>query len=374
METLTGKSASKGHVIAAAALITDGDSLLSFNPERLKRIAVRAGGHDEPFEDEEHVILVSRTYPAALLRSEMPGVVVVGLAIAEPYTADPNAPHIPIVTSLGEELMHSMSEDDLLILDANTGRLYVQPDAMTVAAYQETQRTKDHFDLGQFEPAALTSEDGRLISLSARVSNFLDIYTALDSGVDGLFITSDNELLPIGPKGAPVDDQVKALARLSSTIGRVPLYLQIPLEQIAFAALSQAACECSLHVVIDQPEIVNNLITQLKFVEAGLAANNMKFGPLYFDALLSTTSPDGLSLESLNGFAGVVISDDLNAGSTESLVMIGAIAHHANKPAVLSLPKEHWYAPLEQAMMLGLTGFVAFPENLVEIKQAIRSL
>jgi len=371
VEILYGKSADKGHVMATATKLSDGSGLLSLHPERLRRAAQRANLDEETFEDDSHVVLVSRKYPEALLKETIPGLVVVGLALAEPHDCEAVS-KIPIVGGLGEEILHSVNEDDLLIVDSSGGKVIVDPDAVTIAAYQEDAHSKRQVDIGTYESAALTTDDGRLISLSARVNNYLDIYMALESGVDGLFVTTGNELLPSGPKGASVDDQVKALADLSSTIGRVPLFLQIPLEQIAFAALAQAACKCSLHVVIDQVEIVDNLITQLKFVQAGLSANNIKHGPVQFDALLSTSETGGIMIGSLTGFSGVVVSDDLISGTTENLVMIGAMAQHANKPVVLSLPKDHWHAPLEQALMLGFTGFVAYPDTLAEVKQAIR--
>jgi hypothetical protein len=371
VEILYGKCVAGGHIIGTATKLSDGSGLLSLHPERLKAAAHRAGLDDEEYLEDTHVIIVARRYPEVLLKEIIPGLVIVGVALAESYSEVASS-KIPIVSGLGEELMHSVSEDELLILDASGGKLIVDPDAVTIAAYQESERSKRQVDIGSYESAALTTDDGRLISLSARVNNYLDIYTALESGVDGLFVTTGNELLPSGPKGASVDDQVKALANLIATIGRVPLFLQIPLEQIAFAALAQAACKCSLHVVIDQVEIVDNLITQLKFVQAGLAANHIKHGPVQFDALLSTSETGGIMIGSLTGFSGVVVSDDLISGTTENLVMIGAMAQHANKPVVLSLPRDHWHAPLEQALMLGFTGFVAFPDTLADVKQAIR--
>jgi len=372
VEILYGKSAAKGHIIATATKLSDGNGLLSLHPERLKRVALRANLDEDAYEEDTHVVLVSRRYPEALLKENIPGLVIVGIALAESCPSNVSG-SIPIVHELGEELLHSVNEDDLVIVDAGAGKILVDPDAMAISSYQEDERNKKQVDIGSYESAALMTDDGRLISLSARVNNYLDIYMALDSGVDGLFVTTGNELLPSGPKGASVDDQVKALADLSSTIGRVPLFLQIPLEQIAFAALAQAACQCSLHVVIDQVEIVDNLITQLKFVQAGLSANHIKHGPVHFDALLTTSETGGIIIGSLTGFGGVVVSDDLISGTTENLVMIGAMAQHANKPVVLSLPRDHWHAPLEQALMLGFTGFVAFPDTLAEVKQAIRS-
>jgi phosphotransferase system enzyme I (PtsI) len=114
---------------------------------------------------------------------------------------------IPAVVGL-VDILNQVENDDYLIVDGNTGVVYINPDQKTVEIYQQKreayQRQRHELDKLKDLPA-VTKEGARTVTLGANIGKPEDIMGAVQNGAQGIglfrteFLYMDREDLPDEP-------------------------------------------------------------------------------------------------------------------------------------------------------------------------------
>lgn len=156
---------------------------------------------------------------------------------------------IPAVVGLGTEALHLASTDQL-ILDGSSGEVWVNPDAATVAAFedrrqaqlQEQAETLRH----AHEPAITT--DGHQVEIAANIGSLADAKYAIEMGAEGVGLLR-TEFLFLERSTLPgEEEQYQVLRAVADVFQQRPLvvrtldaggdkqipYLDMPVEQNPF--------------------------------------------------------------------------------------------------------------------------------------------
>ncbi|ANF97640.1 phosphoenolpyruvate--protein phosphotransferase [Paenibacillus bovis] len=111
---------------------------------------------------------------------------------------------IPLVSGLENELESLIQTGEMVVVDGDQGRVYVEPDAQTVESYQrlrteQQQRKRQLALLTSVEPV---TADGVKMRLSANISSIKELDIALNHGAEGVglfrteFMYMDRKSLP----------------------------------------------------------------------------------------------------------------------------------------------------------------------------------
>ena len=85
-------------------------------------------------------------------------------------------------------ILGKVKKDDIVIMDAQEGRIIIQPDELTMEQYRslvEVQR-REQEELSKLKALPAVSKDGRLVQLCANVGGIKDIKKAIEYGIDGV--------------------------------------------------------------------------------------------------------------------------------------------------------------------------------------------
>ncbi len=85
-------------------------------------------------------------------------------------------------------ILGKVKKDDIVIMDAQEGRIIIQPDEATMEQYGrlvEAQR-REQEELSKLKALPAISKDGRLVQLCANVGGIKDIKKAIEYGIDGV--------------------------------------------------------------------------------------------------------------------------------------------------------------------------------------------
>ena len=85
-------------------------------------------------------------------------------------------------------ILGKVKKDDIVIMDAQEGRIIIQPDELTMEQYRslvEVQR-REQEELSKLKDLPAVSKDGRLVQLCANVGGIKDIKKAIEYGIDGV--------------------------------------------------------------------------------------------------------------------------------------------------------------------------------------------
>ncbi len=103
-----------------------------------------------------------------------------------------------------EGILSKVKQDDIVIMDAQEGRILIEPDGAVLEQYRmsiEEQRRK-HEELSKLKSLPAISRDGRKVQLCANVGGLKDIKKAIEYGIDGVglfrseFLYMDNTHFP----------------------------------------------------------------------------------------------------------------------------------------------------------------------------------
>ena len=94
---------------------------------------------------------------------------------------------IPFVYGI-ENISKVIKTDDNVIVDGNTGTIYVNPDEVTLNRFHEQIRDleKENTELAQFTEKKAATKDGFEITLNANIGNVEESYVAFEKGADGI--------------------------------------------------------------------------------------------------------------------------------------------------------------------------------------------
>ena len=375
MEVLHGIPAHPGVAIAAAARLHDDFGTQSLSPERLRRLGerLRSFGLENP--EPEQIVLVADRIPPAFWLAPLPGVQIVGLA-AQSDTALSPPPDLPVVLGLGEILLRSVEEDDIVIIDGDRGRVYVAPDASTVARYQAPLTLSRRFFLEGAHLPARTASDNRVITILCAAWSLAQAEEAMAQGADGLVIPSGNDFLGTDTLPQTAGEQAQVLGDLARIIGGQPLYLDIPHDNLALTALVRGASRLPLHLVLRDPAERPELQERLDEIEASLEEDDTLFGRVQFEMGVSIESRDAEDdlPETLDGFAGTFLTGSLRGASWERLLLAAGQARRAGKPATVRVGGDWWPQVLGDALGMGFGQLIVPAAAVADIKDAVREL
>ena len=236
--TLRGRGHGERSVVAMAALLGESDGRLTLSAD-LIALAARTARYSS---DPQEIILVAQSGPAALFLPLPPGLRLAGL-ISEQEMPEGLTLATPTVSGVAEA-RERIAEGVLLLLDAQRGRVLVEPDAEAVAAAQAGVH-RARFRVGAAHVPART-QGGRQVAVWAIAKERADIDTALFDGADGLFIPAGSDLsLPLAS-----DDPLPALLELAEAFGGGDIALALSGEALAPVALTRAAAFSLLRVAL----------------------------------------------------------------------------------------------------------------------------
>lgn len=370
MEIFQGQPARPGVAIAAAARLSSEYGVPTLDPQRLRKLGERLRRFGMEAAESDQIILIADRVPPGFLGVPIPGLDVVGVA-----TQGPPDPHgafsVPTVCSLGDSLLDLISEDDIVIIDADRGRVYVEPDAVVLARYQSPVRRSRRFFLGGASLPARTASDNRVVAVTARARALSDVSRAMEAGADGVLIPADNDFLGGESLFQTSDGQQEALGKVMGVLGGQPLLLHVPPDRLALSALARAAADGALHLILDDPARRAEMAERLEQIEGMLDDQDILYGTLQIEAGVAT--PDAAAPESLDAYAGVCVTLPLDRARMDQLLPLAGLAQRAHKPLTLALPEgDDGPAFLADALALGAARLVTSIESVGAVKDAVR--
>lgn len=371
MEVLYGTTGHPGVAIAVAARLHDDFGVPSLSPERLRRLGerLRSFGIENP--EPEQIILIADSVPPGYWLTPLPGIQIIGLA-AQTSTPLSPAPDLPVVVGIGEALLRAVQENDIVIVDGDRGRVYVAPDAATVARYQAPLTSSRRFFLEGDHLPARTASDNRIIAVLCAAPTLALVEVAMTHGADGLVIPEANDFLGGLHQPQTAGEQVQTLGDLANIIGGQPLYLDIPPERLALAALARGAARLPLHLVLRDPAERVELQERLEEIEAVLEEEDALFGRMQVAAGIAAAGDD--LPETLAGYSGSFVTGTLLDASWERLLLASGQARAANKPITVALNGDWWPQVLGDALGMGFGQLIVPVHAVADVKDAIREL
>ena len=372
MEILHGVAARTGVAIASAARLHDEFGTLSLSPERLRRLGERLRSFGAENPEPEQIILVADRIPPGFWLAPLPGIQIVGMASRDAAPLKPQ-PEVPVVLGLSEEDLRTIEEEDILIVDGDRGRVYVAPDAATVARYQAPFLSTRRFFLEGSHLPARTASDNRPVSVICSARTLFEVELAMASGADGLLVNADNDFLGGETLAQTAGEQAQMLGDLARIIGGQPLYLDIPPERLALTALARGAASLPVHLVLHDLGEQLELQERIEEIEAVLEEEDALFGRLQLLAGIAATEEEDLP-DTLDGFAGMFVTESIRTASWERLLVASGQARHVGKPITISLNGDWWPQVLGDAVGMGFGQIIVPTAAVADVKDAIREL
>jgi len=372
-EILHGIAARPGVAIAVAARLHDDFGTQSLAPDRLRRLGERMRSYGVENPEPEQIIVVADRIPPAFWLAPLPGVQVVGLAASSPSPLSP-PPDLPVVLGLDEAGLGLIEEDDILIVDGDRGRVYVAPDAATVARYQSPFLSTRRFFLEGSHLPARTASDNRLVTVLCSARTLAEAEDAMASGADGLVVPTDNDFLGAEALAQTAGEQAQMLGDLARIIGGQPLYLDIPPERLALTALARGAARLPLHLVLREWAEQPDLQERIEEIESALEGDDALFGRLHLQAGVCAAGAEDDLPEALDGFAGVFVTESILDASWERLLLASGQARRAGKPITVALNGDWWPQVLGDAVGMGFGRLIVPAAAVADVKDAVREL
>jgi hypothetical protein len=363
MTLYSGLSVRPGIALAAAGRLHVEYGVASFAPERLRRIAVRlrAFGVDSP--EPEQVILIADSLPPGFTAATA-GLEIVGLALGS--EANFSSPlDCPTVIGLGPEFFESVVEDEIIVVDGSRGRVYVAPDAVTLARLQAPAVRSQRIFIDPSHLAARTASEGHPVAVFVPVQSQGDIEHAMEVGADGVCLFPSEDF-PDTTSG-----QTKSLETMLETLGGLPLLLCIPLEQLALSAVARASALGILHLVVSDKVERDEITARLAEIEALLEEDDLPYGTPQFEFCPPITGEADLP-DDLDDFTGISVVGIDHDTSMELLLPIAALSQRTRRSLLLSLGSD-WPDELPHALTLGAARLLVPLPSVPDVKDAIRA-
>lgn len=380
MEVLQGIAAHPGVAIAVAACLHEEYGSVSLAPERLRRLGERLRSFGVENPEPEQIVLIADRIPPGFWLAPLPGIQIVGLAASAETPLSP-APGLPVVLGLGESLLHEVEENDIIIIDGDRGRVYVSPDAGTVARYQSPLTLSRRFFLEDAHLPARTASDNRIITVLCAAWTQAQAEDAMAHGADGLVIPAGNSFLGSETLPQTAGEQVQVLGDLARIIGGQPLFLDLPHDNLALTALVRGAAGLPLHLVLRDWAELAELRGRLDSIEEMLEEDDALFGRVQLEAGVPIEDTGAGEMEAgddlpetLNGFAGTFLTGSLLGASWERLLLAAGQARHAGKPATVRLGGDWWPQVLGDTLGMGFSRLIVPSVAVADIKDAVREL
>jgi len=187
MKTLEGIAKQPGIAIAVAAIVDATNGINSVSTVLLQSgiSALRSGS--SPSDYAEAVIACDSLAVGAL--TKIPGINTVGIAAESDTDAPDLAIEVACVIGVAD-LLTSISEGDILIVDGYKGVVHIDPDPQTLAHYQQAEERRrlrqKVFITSEHIPAR--TQSGETVAVYARLSGSSRLEESLSAGADGLLV------------------------------------------------------------------------------------------------------------------------------------------------------------------------------------------
>jgi len=184
MLTLYGSPIKSGVVMAVVAVIDATRGINAVSPDLLEQ-GIQALRRDTPPADYPEAIVFCDTL-AVGLSMKIPGVNTIGIAAQSP--APPGLePDVPCVVGV-EDLLSSVNDGDIVILDGTKGVVHMDPDPATLIHYQdvESQKQAQHKVFISSEHMHARTQTGEVVYIYSHVSSMPEARKAVEEGADGL--------------------------------------------------------------------------------------------------------------------------------------------------------------------------------------------
>lgn len=370
MEVFHGQAVHPGVAIAAAARLRTEYGVPNLDPQRLRRLGERLRRFGMEVPEREQVILIADTVPPGFLSAPIPGLEFIGVAAMSAPLAGSMAVPCPAVFGLDDTLLEVIAEEEIVIVDGDRGRVYVAPDATTLARYQTPLRQSRRFFIDSAHLPARTASDDRPVTVLAYTPTLASVPAALEGGADGLWLPPDNDFLGTEETFQTSDNQREILQSLMSQAGGKPVFLHIPPERLALSALARASAGGDLRLVLTDPASRDELAERLEELETLLEEQDVTFGSLRFEA--GASDADDLP-ESLDGFMGLCITEPWDEIGMARLLLLAGLAHRGGTRLTFALTHNHWAEALPVALDLAADRVVVPVAAIADVKDAIRA-
>ncbi len=370
MKSFKGISLYPGAAFGSASVIRvpNGIPLL---PARMVEMLAKSCS-DSPLEPMD-VILVAQDYEYASAMT-FPWAHVVGI-VAEHASIEAPLGNVPAIISV-PDLLVNIEDGDLLLIDGDHGAIFVNPDGMTIAAYQSDKEhisPKRRFYLDYQDQPAVTI-DGREIRVIARINTIDDFEQAQRNGADAFYITAGADLLPFEISDR---EQLSKLISLAELADGKPITVMGGRNAFDYAALLKVATRAELTLCLPgkyrlkgfndiqhyMRELSGELISDNYFVSDVRLAAYLRIGDILDDDL--TGYP--ISRIVIDGSDTTEFGD----GEKEWIRQVSSICRSMLTPLELIVPFPT-ASVITQAISLGVSGMIISSEQVPSVKTSIR--
>lgn len=134
---------------------------------------------------------------------------------------------IPAVVGM-KDITKNISHGDLLILDADLGKVIIDPDEKTLKEYEEKQKAideeKQRLSIIKDKPAI--TKDGRHIEIVCNIGNLEDLDLGLDGGAEGVGLFRTEFLYMESDKFPTEDHQFEVYKKAAEKLKDMPLLIR----------------------------------------------------------------------------------------------------------------------------------------------------
>lgn len=197
MITLDGIAKQPGVAIAVAAVVDEKNGINAVSHALLMDgISALRNGLRQP-DYPEAVMACDKIALGATMR--IPGINMVGIAAESDSDIPDLQVEVPCVIGVSE-LLSSINEGDILIVDGYKGVVHIDPDPLTLIHYQQAE---EHRHLREkvfisFEHIPARTQSGETVYVYARMSDESQLALALSAGADGLMMDLRNNREDLG--------------------------------------------------------------------------------------------------------------------------------------------------------------------------------
>lgn len=192
MKTFEGIAKHPGTAMAVAALVDAASGINGISSALLMEgiTALRRGL--QPVDYPEAILVCDSLKTAESVR--IAGINLIGIAAESAGDAPLTDDNIPCVVGVSD-LMHSVAEGDIVIVDGYKGRVYIDPDPSTLIHFQQAEEQRQLrekvFISSEHIPAR--TQSGEIVYVYARISKESQLASAMRAGADGLLVDLRND-------------------------------------------------------------------------------------------------------------------------------------------------------------------------------------
>ncbi len=373
MQRLRGKPVYPGSALGTAAVIRSAQGIPFLPAPVIDQMALAGhGARQEPLD----LVLVTDDYSLAA-GMHLPGHNVVAI-LCDQYDSAAKQLQVPTVVDL-QGITEKAKDYDLVLVDAESGVVLLDPDGVTLSLYQaEQERISPRRRLFlDYTHQAVRTSDGREIRVLGRLQTTADIGRAMESGADGLFVPTASAVLP-----PHMDDEAQheTLLALGEECSGKAITVAGDAQTVSIPSLLRAATRTEYTLAVPLASGLPAFAGLLDYIaEArGYAIEEqLPIGPVKIAGVLSLTDAAKVDLSEFNLTRLIVVLPAEGLQSCHNLIaaLDALVVEAANLmlplEVVLPSPTE---SDLHALIGVGVAGVVVDPAHIQSAKSLIRTV